>query len=59
MTPRAAGRTPRAALARGLAELSLQLPPDAPEKLIAYLDLLVITKQHGANLIFFKVQRQP
>jgi 16S rRNA (guanine527-N7)-methyltransferase len=40
MTPRAAGRTPRAALARGLAELSLQLPPDAPEKLIAYLDLL-------------------
>ncbi len=32
--------TPRAALARGLGELALVLPPEAPEKLIAYLELL-------------------
>ena len=32
--------TPRAALARGLGELSLELPTDASDKLIAYLDLL-------------------
>ena len=40
MTPRAVARTPRAALDRGLGELALALPADAPEKLIAYLELL-------------------
>ena len=40
MTPRAVARTPRAALDRGLEELALALPADAPEKLIAYLELL-------------------
>jgi len=32
--------TPQAALHRGLSELALALPPGAPEKLIAYLELL-------------------
>ena len=32
--------TPQAALDRGLGELALLLPPDAPEKLMAYLGLL-------------------
>ena len=32
--------TPQAALERGLAELALALPPGAPEKLMAYLELL-------------------
>ena len=32
--------TPKAALDRGLAELALALPSDAPEKLTAYLELL-------------------
>lgn len=32
--------TPQAALQRGLGELALALPPGAPEKLIAYLELL-------------------
>ena len=40
MTPRSAARTPRAALAQGLQELALPLPPDATDRLIAYLELL-------------------
>lgn len=40
MTPREAGRTPLAALHRGLDELALALPAGAADKLIAYLALL-------------------
>ena len=40
MTPNAERRTPLAALQLGLGELALALPPGAPEKLIAYLELL-------------------
>jgi len=40
MTPLAERTTPQAALQRGLGELALTLPPDATEKLLAYLELL-------------------